>query len=263
MTISDTSLNRVSGLSSAMMANAWLRQNSSSLDDPQLIQSYLLESWANDLSHDSDNLQASSNRRVHSLVALRSLIAAPGSGTWTKEPPTRHGLAKQTGETLLWAVTPDASRDLFIFMLRTDDATPHQLPTVAMLPKATAVKSVSEAKVSPAVSPLALRIVEEKSAGSVELESQAQADAAVDDALSFVQERDLDGEPKVMLSEDGILTLQWQKDNFGLALLFAGDGVVSISFRRPGQRYAENGVDISVEDDLPQSFNDMLQTILT
>jgi hypothetical protein len=58
----------------------------------------------------------------------------------------------------------------------------------------------------------------------------------------MVRRVNLGGPPHISLSDDGILALQWQRGEYGVALLFAGDGVASISFRRPGQFYAENGI---------------------
>jgi hypothetical protein len=61
-----------------------------------------------------------------------------------------------------------------------------------------------------------------------------------------------------MFSEDGILALQWQRGEYGVALMFAGDGVASIAIRKPGQFYAENGIDVGIDDELPVQFAEIL-----
>ena len=103
----------------------------------------------------------------------------------------------------------------------------------------------------------------ERHAATVDPNCIEIADAATRDAIIMVRNHELGGNPNVLLSEDGILALQWQRGEYGVALLFAGDGFASISFRRPGQFYAENGLDVALSDDLPRSFNDALKTILS
>lgn len=125
----------------------------------------------------------------------------------------------------------------------------------------TPAESVATSKIG-AISPLAGLIAVERSVAEIEPSHLIVADAAMNDALAVVNRANLDGSPNVMFSEDGILTLQWQRGEFGVALIFAGDGTASIAFRRPGQLYAQNGIDIAVSDDLPQAFNDALASVL-
>jgi hypothetical protein len=56
---------------------------------------------------------------------------------------------------------------------------------------------------------------------------------------------------------------QWERGQNGVALIFAGDGVASIAFTRPGLRYAENGIDISVTDGLPDTFTAALAAVIS
>jgi hypothetical protein len=44
-------------------------------------------------------------------------------------------------------------------------------------------------------------------------------------------------------------------------LLFAGDGVASIAFRRPGHLYAENGMDADISDKLPIEFTEAINQV--
>jgi hypothetical protein len=127
--------------------------------------------------------------------------------------------------------------------------------------------SVSETRnyvINPSVvdSRLAELIAAERLIAKIDNGNLAIADAATHDAMIMVRRVKLGGTPHILLSDDGILALQWQRGEYGVALLFAGDGMASISFRRPGQFYAENGIDVPIYDYLPASFNEALAAIL-
>jgi len=66
-----------------------------------------------------------------------------------------------------------------------------------------------------------------------------------------------------MFSDDGILTLQWHRGDYGVALLFAGDGIASIAFSTPRQFYAENGIEMLVSEDFPIQFTAQLTQIVS
>jgi hypothetical protein len=103
----------------------------------------------------------------------------------------------------------------------------------------------------------------ERKLATIDQDSVGVADAAAADAKILIQHVDFGRMPRVSFSDDGILGLQWQKGELGVALIFAGDGIASIAFRRPGQFYAENGIDISVSDQLPLEFNEALSKIVS
>jgi hypothetical protein len=106
-----------------------------------------------------------------------------------------------------------------------------------------------------------LRVLSERRSVELDLDCALIADLAVSDALSTLDANVIALAPNnVMFGDDGILTLQWKNGEFGAALMFAGDGMASIAIKRPGQRYAENGIDVAVEDALPQLFFDVLQS---
>jgi hypothetical protein len=88
------------------------------------------------------------------------------------------------------------------------------------------------------------------------------ANSALEDALAVVRDNKLEGSPLAVFSDDGILSLQWERDRYGVGLIFAGDGVVSVVFRGPDKFYAENGIEVPVETLLPREFNDALTGIL-
>jgi hypothetical protein len=112
---------------------------------------------------------------------------------------------------------------------------------------------------TPPTSELADLIIAERSHAEVDAEGVAVADAATKDALTIVRRVNFARKPRVMFSDDGILTLQWQRGEYGVALIFAGDQMVSIAFRRPGLLYAENGIEVTISDDLPAEFFDALE----
>lgn len=126
---------------------------------------------------------------------------------------------------------------------------------------ATTATAVSE-RPSAIPSKLGERIDAARAVATVEPEAIVTADSAARDAKYLVDRATLGGEPRIMFAEDGILTMQWQRDGYGVVLLFAGDGEASIAFKKPGQLYAQNGIDIKVTGELPGAFHDVLTRIL-
>jgi hypothetical protein len=114
---------------------------------------------------------------------------------------------------------------------------------------------------APGVCPLADHIKLERASAEIDEENLGIANAAMADALVLIRRGKIDGAPRIMFSEDGILTLQWQRGEFGVALVFGGDGEASIAFRRPGQLYAENGIDVEISRQLPSKFYEVLRAV--
>jgi hypothetical protein len=108
---------------------------------------------------------------------------------------------------------------------------------------------------------LASLIAEERKIAEVDDENMEAANDAARDATTLALSSTFADVPRVMFSDDGILTLQWQRGEFGAALIFAGDGMVSIALKRPGQFYAENGMDVAISDELPGEFYAVLATM--
>jgi hypothetical protein len=107
-------------------------------------------------------------------------------------------------------------------------------------------------------SKLATEIDQALACAKIEPGARATAKAAAADAKYLVERNKLNGKPLVMFADDGILTLQWQRADYGVALLFAGDGEVSIAFRKPDQLYGQNGIDIKITEDLPGQFREVM-----
>jgi hypothetical protein len=104
-------------------------------------------------------------------------------------------------------------------------------------------------------------IAEERRVAQVDDENLEAANDATTDATTLALISKFSELPRVMFSDDGILTLQWQRGEFGAALIFAGDGMVSIALKRPGQFYAENGMDVAISEELPGEFYAVLATM--
>jgi hypothetical protein len=172
-----------------------------------------------------------------SMAAL--LLAIPANAPSEEERPTARSATVRIA-------SPTGSANVNGFDLFSPD-----VPSACSLPA------------SGTTSALADLIMVERSVATIDRESISIADAAASDAITFVQRVQLDGLPEATFSDDGILGLQWQSSDYGAALIFAGDGVVSIAFRRPGQFYAENGIEISVSDELPIEFTEALSNILS
>lgn len=113
----------------------------------------------------------------------------------------------------------------------------------------------------PIENPLVLQILERYAKSTVEQSAVYNALAAIEQASQLVEESGLPVAHRVSVSSDGILTIQWQKVGRGLALLFAGDGIVSVARREPGVYYAENGVDLSINESLPKSVLEAIEQI--
>jgi hypothetical protein len=109
---------------------------------------------------------------------------------------------------------------------------------------------------------LGQRISAEFAKAAIDADAADAAKAAVADALAVVGRTQLAGSPRIMFSREGVLTLQWKRDDRGVALLFAGDKAASIAFKRPGQLYAENGLEAPIDEDLPKAFLDVVTDIV-
>lgn len=92
-------------------------------------------------------------------------------------------------------------------------------------------------------------------------DSSAAADAAIADANTLVKDLEFIGSPVVSQSEDGILTIHWSKKDLGVALLFDGDGTVSVSYSRPGQRYTVGIEAFAICDPLPAKFYEFVRAL--
>lgn len=94
---------------------------------------------------------------------------------------------------------------------------------------------------------------------SIDEEHRPGALLAASQASVVLRQNKLMGEPRVMMSDDGVLTLQWRNDRVGAALIFAGDNTVSVAIKTDNQFYSDRAHDdLSIYTPLPAEF---LQTI--
>lgn len=90
-----------------------------------------------------------------------------------------------------------------------------------------------------------------------------KARAAKDQAMSFVRRNRLTGNPRVMMSDDGVLTLQWRNGANGAALIFPGDDTVSFAVKNARQMYSENSMDDApLNAPLPEEFRHALRALV-
>jgi hypothetical protein len=102
------------------------------------------------------------------------------------------------------------------------------------------------------------KIMIERGSLRVERGHEKIADLSADDALQMVRHLRLTGNPRVMQSSDCIMTLEWYGEKEGVALIFAGDGMASISIRRSEGLYEDYGREVGVKESLPSEVVDVL-----
>lgn len=97
--------------------------------------------------------------------------------------------------------------------------------------------------------------------GKVDPEDIAMATAAADQAIAFLRRNNLPGRPRVMMTDDGVLTLQWRSETLGAALIFTGDGTVSVALKNAEKSYSETLEGIDLAAPLPPAFVSIVETI--
>jgi hypothetical protein len=85
---------------------------------------------------------------------------------------------------------------------------------------------------------------------TVDPEHLDAAKLAAKQAIELVGRNRLRGRPRVMMSDDGVLTLQWRNETLGAALIFTGDGTVSLALKNAKKTYSD-----SIQDDVPLDAN--------
>lgn len=73
-----------------------------------------------------------------------------------------------------------------------------------------------------------------------------QADIAIREAISLVGRVNIEHTPWATVTDMGIAAVQWQAGENGLLLMFAGDGVVSVSRASSTKDYSSNSHDYSI-----------------
>ena len=92
--------------------------------------------------------------------------------------------------------------------------------------------SYAEAKSS--TSPLVAAIETIGQQTSVDSGYEEIARSAVSDAAAIALREFPDAHPNIELTDEGVLTLQWQGRNGGVILVFTGDATATYSIKEPG-----------------------------
>lgn len=94
-------------------------------------------------------------------------------------------------------------------------------------------------------------------------EAQPVARQALADATALVPTFP-DFSPSVLLSDDGIVTLQWRAStDRGVALVFAGDGTATYAAKTQGGSYAGNNKEFVIAGGLPDEARSAIETLIT
>ena len=102
-------------------------------------------------------------------------------------------------------------------------------------------------------------LVEERKNADIDLDSRVHADSALQDALDVNRRYNLSGVDNMFFSDDGVLTLQWDKGAHGAALVFTGEKKVSASTAGPNKLYSQGIVRLRSADPLPADFLNFLR----
>lgn len=114
-----------------------------------------------------------------------------------------------------------------------------------------ASRTISPAHPSPGAPTLVSRIRAVLEGVELDPEEAVDASKAVEDACAFVSREIPDETPIVMVSDDGVVMLQWRRSDSGVLLAFSGDGTVTVSVKRPGGMYSSNPQNIPIAYHLP------------
>ena len=97
-------------------------------------------------------------------------------------------------------------------------------------------------------------VLEEFSAGCGH-DELSQATDAMNEAISLVSKIEFGDLPWVGISDDSILSLQWQRDASGVLLTFAGDGVFGFAVKAgPQSSYSDEYAENEVAQGIPQTL---------
>ncbi|WP_158491280.1 hypothetical protein, partial [Pseudomonas sp. FW306-02-F08-AA] len=66
----------------------------------------------------------------------------------------------------------------------------------------------------------------------------------------------------VMMSDDGVLTLQWRSETMGAALIFTGDGTVSVALKNAETSYSKSLEGIALDAWVPAAFVSIVEDIV-
>ncbi len=96
---------------------------------------------------------------------------------------------------------------------------------------------------------------------SVEPGCEDAARSAVSDAAAIARREFPNSTPSVELTEEGVLTLQWQTPRKGLMVVFVGDGTATYSIREPGGWYSASPKEFSLNAEMPHELHAAIREV--
>lgn len=145
---------------------------------------------------------------------------------------------------------PDTVRTALLALsewVEKESRVPDPPPTVAM----------SESKSSS----LALAIEAMLERTPIEPEHKEVARTAVSEGAAIARREFPDARPYIALTEEGILTLQWQSPGKGLMLVFTGDGTATYSIKELGGWYTTDAREFALDSGLPSEVRTAIREI--
>jgi hypothetical protein len=93
---------------------------------------------------------------------------------------------------------------------------------------------------------------------SVDREALPTAAAAAAEAAQFAETNLASHSPRISISSDGTVILQWRKPDRGVALIFVGDGTATATINAGTKTYLDNGIEFLLKNGLPTEFANVL-----
>jgi hypothetical protein len=116
--------------------------------------------------------------------------------------------------------------------------------------------------VAPSDETVTLRIETAYRLATIEEDAREIAKAAVADAKGFSVRHRFASDPIILVSDDGVLTLQWRRENRGVMVIFTGDHTATYSVKEPGGYYASNGQEFDLAGALPVDLRRAIDSLV-
>jgi hypothetical protein len=91
-------------------------------------------------------------------------------------------------------------------------------------------------------------------AGDLDADAAREAQAAVQEATAVLRTANFTAMPWIGISDTGLVTLQWQRDEEGVALFFSGDGVFGVSTKTGANDHYTDYRERQTADGLPTAI---------
>jgi hypothetical protein len=95
-----------------------------------------------------------------------------------------------------------------------------------------------------------------EAANDLDSAAKRDADAAIQEAITTVSGVDFDQMPWIGVSDESIVTLQWERGDVGMVLIFSGDGVFALSPKSgSGEHYTREYREQKTAEGLPSAVH--------